>query len=98
MSTSNLTKPETPTRPPEARPKRIRYLLAAAIFGLASMGAGLLVTIGGDSTSPAPNPAPAASQRGNETFPGCLNDIECNGEPSQLPPGYWNLPVASPGG
>ena len=103
MSTTTQTKPEITTRPAEARPSRIRYVAATAIFGLAAMGAGALATIGGDSTSPAPGPAPAASQavssidipRGAETFPGCLNDIECTGEPSHLPPGYWDLPVAS---
>ncbi len=103
MSTTTPTKPERPTSPPQARPSRIRYVLATAVLGLAFMGAGVLVTIRGDSTRPAPRPAPAATQRapsndpssGDETFPGCLSDIECDGEPSHLPPGNWDLPVAS---
>ncbi len=104
MSTPTLTKPATPRTPPEARPSRIRYAVAATILGLASMGAVALATIGRDSTSPAPRPASAAPQPmssiefppGNETFPGCLNDIECYGEPSRLPPGYWDEPHTAP--
>ena len=103
MSTTTITESEAPTRQPAPRRPRNRYLFATAVFGLASMGAVALITVGGDSTSPAPDPPPVASQPAssigfpewNETYPGCLNDIECNGEPSDLPPGYWDLPAVS---
>ncbi len=99
MSTTTLPMSETPTTPPGRRPARIRYALASAIVGLASVGVVVLSTVGGDSTSPAPRPsAPAATvyaPPSSEMFPGCINDIECTGEPSNLPPGYWDVPIGS---
>lgn len=101
MSTEAVTNAQALTPSPEARPSRARYVIAALILSLTSMGALVLSSTGDNSGAPATNPAPAGSRvapptpsaQGAETFPGCLNDIECRGEPSHLPPGYWDPPV-----
>lgn len=99
MSTTTQTKPQTTTTPPERRPRRIRYGVASALFGLAAVGTVVLTTSGGGSTSPVPRlptPAPTVyAPPSNEVFPGCINDLECTGEPSHLPPGYWDPPIGS---
>ena len=99
MSTNTLTKSETSTVTPKRRPTRVRYAVASAILGLASVGAVVVTTVGGGSNSPAPRaPTPAPTMfapPSSEVFPGCINDIECTGEPSRLPPGYWDVPFGS---
>jgi hypothetical protein len=100
MSTDTITQAEVGTGAPELQARRRKYKLATAVLGLAAFGALVLSSVGGGSTSPSPSPAPASSQLApslerppvNEVFVGCLNDIECYGEPSQLPQGHWDLP------
>lgn len=99
MSTNTLTESEPTTALPERRPTRIRYALASALLGLAAAGAVVLTTGSDGSTSPAPRPsAPATTVYASsytEIFAGCMNDLECTGEPSHLPSGYWDAPAGS---
>lgn len=60
-------------------PRRIVALLVAG-----AMAAGVVVAANVDGT--ASDRAPARTQNSQEVFPGCLNDVECYGEPSGLPP------------
>lgn len=99
MSTDTITEPTVTTRVPDGRPRRMVYRLTAALAGLAAFGGLLLAGVGGNPTSPAPAEAPAGAQPSpllkGEVFPGCLNDIECYGEPSRLAPGYWDVPTTA---
>lgn len=106
MSTNVRTEPSssTPAFPKPAR--RIGTRVAATVAGIAAAGSvALLLTAGADSTT-GPSPAPAPRQStvvlpapplspSTEVFAGCLNDIECNGEPSSLPATYWNPPIVT---
>ena len=105
MSTNVLTEPERSARALPI-PRRIRYRVGAAVVGLAAAGSVALLLTAADSTTTEPRPAPATPQAtfvvpapplspSSEVFAGCLNDVECYGEPSFLPPGYWDPPIVA---
>ena len=102
-SNKTIVRPQPAQDNTGRRAGRLGYKLVGAAAGIAALGAVVLTAVAGDSTAPVRPSAPASTQPAptvaypaiTETFPGCLNDIECNGEPSQLPPGYWDLPTMS---
>jgi hypothetical protein len=103
MSTNTIVEPAATTAEPGRPPRRLGYKLAGAVFGLAALGAVVVIADAGESTGPASTPGPASTQPApsvqfpptTEIFAGCLNDVECSGEPSHLPPGYWTLPYTA---
>lgn len=70
-------------------------LIGLAAVGVASFNAGDSDTLPSVSVAGEPRmDIPRAPMQ--EVFAGCLNDIECYGESSWLPPGYWDRPGAMP--
>ena len=104
MSTETIARPATTTGTRAGRPRRLAFRLAGLVAGFDTVGAVVVLADSGTSTGPVLTPGPARTQPApsmsypptTEIFAGCLNDIECTGEPSHLPPGYWDLPVMSP--
>lgn len=106
MSTNVLIEPTGSTRALPEGPRRIRSRVGAALVGLAAAGSIALLLAAADSTTTEPNPTPATPEPtfvvsvpplspSSEVSAGCLNDVECNGEPSSLPAGYWDLPAVA---
>ncbi len=75
------------------------------VCGVAALGSVVVASFDASDSPKSPS-APTPGAPGvdveqsplQEVFPGCLNDLECYGEPSQLSPGYWERANAAPSG
>jgi hypothetical protein len=96
-------------QPRVGRSAPIRRKLLGAVFGGAPLEAVAVAAFDaadsdGRATSPRGGESRIETQQQRlepepqtaEVFAGCLNDIECSGQPSQLPAHYWELPASAP--